>query len=103
MALLNISGDIWSQCAPFRHHPSNNIFTVHPLSEHLPSHDHPSYQVACSRYIFNGVCHDHRNVLFCLCAIVGHVVKLFYLSDLDCGCCCICSDVFWGSIDHHVS
>jgi hypothetical protein len=55
----------------FRHHPSNDIFTVRPLSGHLPSHDQPSYPVAFSRYIPNGFCHDHKHALFCLCAIVG--------------------------------
>lgn len=77
MALLDISEDIWYQCTPFRHHPSNDIFTVRSLSEHLPSHDHTSYLVAFSRYIPNDFCHDHKHALFYLCAIVGHVVKLF--------------------------
>lgn len=102
MALLDISGNIWAQRAPLRHLPCNNNFTILPLPEYLPSYDHPSRPVAFPRYLSNGVRHDHKHVLFCLRAIVGHVVKLFCLGYVDSGCRCIRSDVFCGSI-HNVS
>lgn len=59
MALLDISGDIWAECTPFRHLPYNHNLALRPLPEDLPSHDHPSYPIAFPRHFPNGFCHDY--------------------------------------------